>query len=43
MHDLSLPSKEEEGIDQQIIKYLEEGDSGRRETNSAPLFLKGNQ
>ena len=41
MEELALPSKKEDAIDQQIIKYLEEGDSGRRETSSEPLFSEG--
>ena len=41
MEELALPTKKEDAIDQQIIKYLEEGDSGRRETSSEPLFSEG--
>ena len=38
MSTIPLPVKEELGIDSQIIKYLEEGDSGRREPENPPIF-----
>ena len=41
MNTIPLPVKEEEGIDTQIIKYLEEGDSGRRTPQKLPFFQNG--
>ena len=41
MSTIPLPFKEEQGIDTQIIKYLEEGDSGRRNPENPPIFQTG--
>lgn len=38
---LPLPPKEDETIDSQIIKYLEEGDSARRPSEKNPLYIVG--
>lgn len=38
-----LPSKPNEAIDKQVIKYLREGDSGKRETKAAPKFAVGDK
>ncbi len=41
MEELPLPTRLEEGIDKQIIKYLEEGDSGKRTPEKEPSFSEG--
>ena len=41
MSTIPLPFKEEQGIDTQIIKYLEEGDSGRRTQQQPPMYQAG--